>query len=295
MPSVAQKSIYETNKLAKRLRRQVGEAIADYKMIDEGDKVMVCLSGGKDSYTMLDMLLSLRSHAPIHFDIIAVNLDQKHPGFPEEILPEYLKSLNVPFHIIEQDTYSIVKRVVPEGKTMCGLCSRMRRGILYKTAKTLGVTKIALGHHREDILETFFLNMFHGGRLKAMPPKLKSDNGEHIVIRPLAYCKERDIVAHAEIKAFPIIPCDLCGSQDNLQRQVTKQMLLEWEKKHPGRLDTMFSALKKVSASHLLDPILYDFKGLSHDSIDDGEGDLAFDPDPSLNQSSISNVIKIEQ
>jgi tRNA 2-thiocytidine biosynthesis protein TtcA len=244
---------------------------------------------------MLDMLLSLRSHAPIHFDIIAVNLDQKHPGFPEDILPEYLKSRNVPFHIIEQDTYSIVKRVIPEGKTMCGLCSRMRRGILYKTAKTLGVTKIALGHHREDILETFFLNMFHGGRLKAMPPKLKSDNGEHIVIRPLAYCKERDIAAHAEIKAFPIIPCDLCGSQDNLQRQVTKQMLLEWEKKHPGRLDTMFSALKKVSASHLLDPILYDFKGLSHDSIDDGEGDLAFDPDPSLNQSSISNVLKMEQ
>ena len=228
MPSIAQKSIYETNKLAKRLRRQVGEAIADYDMIVDGDKVMVCLSGGKDSYTMLDMLLSLRSHAPIHFDIIAINLDQKHPGFPEEILPNYLKSLDVPFHIIEQDTYSIVKRVIPEGKTMCGLCSRMRRGILYKTANQLGVTKIALGHHREDILETFFLNMFHGGRLKAMPPKLKSDNGEHIVIRPLAYCKEKDIVAYAEIKQFPIIPCDLCGSQENLQRQVTKQMLLEW-------------------------------------------------------------------
>ena len=293
MPSVAQKSVYETNKLAKRLRRQVGEAIADYNMIVEGDKVMVCLSGGKDSYTMLDILLSLRSHAPIHFDIIAVNLDQKHPGFPEEILPDYLKSLDVPFHIIEQDTYSIVKRVIPEGKTMCGLCSRMRRGILYKTAKTLGATKIALGHHREDILETFFLNMFHGGRLKAMPPKLKSDNGEHIVIRPLAYCKEKDITAHAQIKAFPIIPCDLCGSQDNLQRQVTKQMLLEWEKKHPGRLDTMFSALKNVSASHLLDPVLYDFKGLSHDSSHEGEGDIAFDPDTSLNQSPTSNVIKI--
>lgn len=294
MPSVAQKSIYETNKLAKRLRRQVGEAIADYKMIDEGDKVMVCLSGGKDSYTMLDMLLSLRSHAPIHFDIIAINLDQKHPGFPEEILPNYLKSLDVPFHIIEQDTYSIVKRVIPEGKTMCGLCSRMRRGILYKTANQLGVTKIALGHHREDILETFFLNMFHGGRLKAMPPKLKSDNGEHIVIRPLAYCKEKDIVAYAEIKQFPIIPCDLCGSQENLQRQVTKQMLLEWDKKHPGRLDTMFSALKKVSASHLLDSELYDFKGLSIDVTDSGEGDIAFDPDPTLNQSPSSNVIKID-
>lgn len=293
MPSVAQKSIYETNKLAKRLRRQVGEAIADYQMIVDGDKVMVCLSGGKDSYTMLDMLLSLRSHAPIHFDIIAVNLDQKHPGFPEEILPNYLKSLDVPFHIIEQDTYSIVKRVIPEGKTMCGLCSRMRRGILYKTAKSLGITKIALGHHRDDILETFFLNMFHGGRLKAMPPKLKSDNGEHIVIRPLAYCKERDIAAHAEIKAFPIIPCDLCGSQDNLQRQVTKQMLLEWEKRHPGRLDTMFSALKKVSTSHLLDPTLYDFKGLTQDSIDDEGGDIAFDPDPFLNQPSTPNVVSI--
>ncbi|MFL2667518.1 MAG: tRNA 2-thiocytidine(32) synthetase TtcA [Burkholderiales bacterium] len=294
MPSIAQKSIYETNKLAKRLRRQVGEAIADYDMIVDGDKVMVCLSGGKDSYTMLDMLLSLRSHAPIHFDIIAINLDQKHPGFPEEILPNYLKSLDVPFHIIEQDTYSIVKRVIPEGKTMCGLCSRMRRGILYKTANRLGVTKIALGHHREDILETFFLNMFHGGRLKAMPPKLKSDNGEHIVIRPLAYCKEKDIVAYAEIKQFPIIPCDLCGSQENLQRQVTKQMLLEWDKKHPGRLDTMFSALKKVSASHLLDPELYDFKGLSIDVTDSGEGDIAFDPDPTLNQSPSSNVIKID-
>ena len=293
MPSVAQKSIYETNKLAKRLRRQVGEAIADYQMIVDGDKVMVCLSGGKDSYTMLDMLLSLRSHAPIHFDIIAVNLDQKHPGFPEEILPNYLKSLDVPFHIIEQDTYSIVKRVIPEGKTMCGLCSRMRRGILYKTAKSLGITKIALGHHRDDILETFFLNMFHGGRLKAMPPKLKSDNGEHIVIRPLAYCKERDIAAHAEIKVFPIIPCDLCGSQDNLQRQVTKQMLLEWEKRHPGRLDTMFSALKKVSTSHLLDPTLYDFKGLTQDSIDDEGGDIAFDPDPFLNQPSTPNVVSI--
>ena len=294
MPSIAQKSIYETNKLAKRLRRQVGEAIADYDMIVDGDKVMVCLSGGKDSYTMLDMLLSLRSHAPIHFDIIAINLDQKHPGFPEEILPNYLKSLDVPFHIIEQDTYSIVKRVIPEGKTMCGLCSRMRRGILYKTANRLGVTKIALGHHREDILETFFLNMFHGGRLKAMPPKLKSDNGEHIVIRPLAYCKEKDIVAYAEIKQFPIIPCDLCGSQENLQRQVTKQMLLEWDKKHPGRLDTMFSALKKVSASHLLDSELYDFKGLSIDVTDSGEGDIAFDPDPTLNQSPSSNVIKID-
>jgi tRNA 2-thiocytidine biosynthesis protein TtcA len=295
MPSATQKLIYENNKLVKRLRRQTGEAIADYDMIVDGDKVMVCLSGGKDSYTMLDLLLSLRSHAPIHFDIVAVNLDQKHPGFPEEILPNYLKSLDVAYHIVEQDTYSIVKRVIPEGKTMCGLCSRMRRGILYRTAKDLGATKIALGHHREDILETFFLNMFHGGRLKAMPPKLMSDNGEHIVIRPLAYCKEKDIAAYAEIKEFPIIPCDLCGSQDNLQRQVTKRMLQDWEKKHPGRLDTMFSALKKISPSHLLDSSLYDFKNLSKDIPEEGEGDTAFDPDPRLNQPTVSQVIELKR
>ena len=295
MPSTTQKLIYDNNKLAKRLRRQAGEAIADYEMIVEGDKVMVCLSGGKDSYTMLDLLLSLRRHAPIHFDIIAVNLDQKHPGFPKETLPNYLKSLDIAYHIVEQDTYSIVKRVIPEGKTMCGLCSRMRRGILYRTAKDLGATKIALGHHREDILETFFLNMFHGGRLKAMPPKLMSDNGEHIVIRPLAYCKEKDISAYAEIKKFPIIPCDLCGSQDNLQRQVTKRMLQDWEKKHPGRLDTMFSALKKISPSHLLDSNLYDFKTLSKDIPEDGEGDTAFDPDPLLNQPTVSQVIEFKR
>ena len=295
MPSTTQKLIYDNNKLAKRLRRQAGEAIADYEMIVEGDKVMVCLSGGKDSYTMLDLLLSLRRHAPIHFDIIAVNLDQKHPGFPKETLPNYLKSLDIAYHIVEQDTYSIVKRVIPEGKTMCGLCSRMRRGILYRTAKDLGATKIALGHHREDILETFFLNMFHGGRLKAMPPKLMSDNGEHIVIRPLAYCKEKDISAYAEIKKFPIIPCDLCGSQDNLQRQVTKRMLQDWEKKHPGRLDTMFSALKKISPSHLLDSNLYDFKTLSKAIPEDGEGDTAFDPDPLLNQPTVSQVIELKR
>ena len=295
MPSATQKLIYDNNKLVKRLRRQTGEAIADYDMIVEGDKIMVCLSGGKDSYTMLDLLLSLRSHAPIHFDIVAVNLDQKHPGFPEEILPNYLKSLGVAYHIVEQDTYSIVKRVIPEGKTMCGLCSRMRRGILYRTAKDLGATKIALGHHREDILETFFLNMFHGGRLKAMPPKLMSDNGEHIVIRPLAYCKEKDIAAYAEIKNFPIIPCDLCGSQDNLQRQVTKRMLQDWEKKHPGRLDTMFSALKKISPSHLLDSSLYDFKNLSKDIPEEARGDTAFDPDPLLNQTTVSQVIELKR
>jgi len=280
MVATLQKQTYENNKLAKRLRRQAGEAIADFKMIEAGDRIMACLSGGKDSYAMLDILLSLRDHAPIDFQIIAVNLDQKHPGFPAYILPEYLESIGVDYKIVDQDTYSIVKRVIPEGKTMCGLCSRLRRGILYRTAKELGATKIALGHHRDDILETFFLNLFHGGRLKAMPPKLRSDDGEHIVIRPMAYCKETDIAKFAELRAFPIIPCNLCGSQDNLQRQVLKQMLTEWTKKFPGRVDTMFSALQKVSPSHLLDAELYDFKELSKAQL--GEGDIAFDPDPSL-------------
>ncbi len=280
MVATLQKQTYENNKLAKRLRRQAGEAIADFKMIEAGDRIMACLSGGKDSYAMLDILLSLRDHAPIDFQIIAVNLDQKHPGFPAHILPEYLESIGVDYKIVDQDTYSIVKRVIPEGKTMCGLCSRLRRGILYRTAKELGATKIALGHHRDDILETFFLNLFHGGRLKAMPPKLRSDDGEHIVIRPMAYCKETDIAKFAELRAFPIIPCNLCGSQDNLQRQVLKQMLTEWTKKFPGRVDTMFSALQKVSPSHLLDAELYDFKELSKAQL--GEGGIAFDPDPSL-------------
>jgi len=280
MVTTLQKQTYENNKLAKRLRRQAGEAIADFKMIESGDRIMACLSGGKDSYAMLDILLSLRDHAPIDFQIIAVNLDQKHPGFPAHILPEYLESIGVDYKIVDQDTYSIVKRVIPEGKTMCGLCSRLRRGILYRTAKELGATKIALGHHRDDILETFFLNLFHGGRLKAMPPKLRSDDGEHIVIRPMAYCKETDIAKFAELRAFPIIPCNLCGSQENLQRQVLKQMLTEWTKKFPGRVDTMFSALQKVSPSHLLDAELYDFKELSKSHL--GEGDIAFDPDPSL-------------
>ena len=280
MVATLQKQTYENNKLAKRLRRQAGEAIADFKMIETGDRIMACLSGGKDSYAMLDILLSLRDHAPIDFQIIAVNLDQKHPGFPAHILPEYLESIGVDYKIVDQDTYSIVKRVIPEGKTMCGLCSRLRRGILYRTAKELGATKIALGHHRDDILETFFLNLFHGGRLKAMPPKLRSDDGEHIVIRPMAYCKETDIAKFAELRAFPIIPCNLCGSQENLQRQVLKQMLTEWTKKFPGRVDTMFSALQKVSPSHLLDAELYDFKELSKAQL--GEGDIAFDPDPSL-------------
>jgi len=272
-----QKQVYEGNKLAKRLRRQVGEAIADFDMIRAGDKVMVCLSGGKDSYALLDILLSLKQHAPIDFEIVAVNLDQKHPGFPAEVLPEYLTAVGVPFRIIEQDTYSVVKRVIPEGKTMCSLCSRLRRGALYRVAKEIGATRIALGHHRDDILETFFLNLFHGGRLKAMPPKLVSDDGAHIVIRPLAYCKEQDLEEYAKIRAFPIIPCNLCGSQENLQRQVVKDMMREWEKKFPGRLETMFASLQRVSPSHLLDARQFDFKNLKTQSDAYLDGDIAFD------------------
>ncbi len=238
---------------------------------------MVCLSGGKDSYALLDVLLSLRSHAPVDFDIVAVNLDQKHPGFPAEVLPDYLTSTGVPFRIIEQDTYSVVKRVIPEGKTMCSLCSRLRRGALYRAAKEIGATKIALGHHRDDILETFFLNLFHGGRLKAMPPKLVSDDGQHIVIRPLAYCKEPDLEEYAKLRAFPIIPCNLCGSQDNLQRQVVKNMLQEWERKFPGRLETMFASLQRTSPSHLLDPRQFDFANLKTQPEAYKDGDIAFD------------------
>lgn len=272
-----QKQVYEGNKLAKRLRRQVGEAIADFDMIRSGDKVMVCMSGGKDSYALLDVLLSLQRHAPIAFEIVAVNLDQKHPGFPAEVLPQYLTEIGVPFRIIEQDTYSVVKRVIPDGKTLCSLCSRLRRGALYRIAKEIGATRIALGHHRDDILETFFLNLFHGGRLKAMPPKLVSDDGAHIVIRPLAYCKEQDLELYAMIRAFPIIPCNLCGSQENLQRQVVKDMMREWEKKFPGRLETMFASLQRVSASHLLDPRHFDFKNLKTQSDAYLDGDIAFD------------------
>ena len=256
------KEAYEANKLAKRLRRLVGQAIDDYGMIGEGDKVMVCLSGGKDSYAMLDVLLHLKAHAPVAFDIVAVNLDQKQPGFPEHVLPAYLASRGVPYRIVEQDTYSVVKRVIPEGKTMCSLCSRLRRGALYRVAGELGATRIALGHHRGDILETFFLNLFHGGKLKAMPPKLVSDDGRHVVIRPLAYCEEPDLAAYAELRQFPIIPCTLCGSQENLQRRQVKAMLNEWEKAHPGRVETIFRSLQNVSASHLLDREIFDFRGL---------------------------------
>ena len=276
MPN-SQKQVYEDNKLAKRLRRQVGEAISDFEMIGDGDKVMVCLSGGKDSYAMLDVLLSLQQHAPVDFELVAVNLDQKHPGFPAHVLPDYLASRSVPFRIIEQDTYSVVKRVIPEGKTMCGLCSRMRRGILYRVASEIGATRIALGHHRDDILETFFLNLFHGGRLKAMPPKLVSDDGHHVVIRPLAYCREKDLENYAALKAFPIIPCNLCGSQDKLQRQVVKGMLRQWDKQTPGRLETMFAALQRISPSHLLDPAQFDFRGLEASGSASPDGDKAFD------------------
>jgi tRNA 2-thiocytidine biosynthesis protein TtcA len=253
------KADFESAKLAKRLRRLVGQAIADYAMIEAGDKVMVCLSGGKDSYGMLDVLMRLREKSPVPFELVAVNLDQRHPGFPEHVLPDYLTALGVDFRIEVQDTYSVVKRVIPEGKTMCGLCSRLRRGVLYRVAGEVGANKIALGHHRDDILETFFLNLFHGGALKAMPPKLVSDDGKHVVIRPMAYVEEADLEAYAALREFPIIPCDLCGSQEQLQRKQVKAMLREWEKKHPGRIDTIFGALTNVAPSHLLDRTLHDF------------------------------------
>ena len=269
----------EAAKLAKRLHRQVGQAIADFNMIEPGDKVMVCVSGGKDSFALLDILLSLHARAPVQFELVAVNLDQKQPGFPAEVLPDYLKSRGVPFHIENQDTYSIVKRVIPEGKTMCSLCSRLRRGILYRVADELGATKIALGHHRDDMLQTFFMNMFFGSRLKAMPPKLVSDDGRHIVIRPLAYVAETDLERWAARREFPIIPCTLCGSQDNLQRVQMKRMLREWERAHPGRLDNMFTALGKVVPSHLLDRKLYPFATLKTTGVPDKGGDKAFDDD----------------
>lgn len=253
------------NKLQKRLRRQTGEAVAAYNMIEEGDKIMVCLSGGKDSYAMLDILLYLQKVAPVRFELVAVNMDQKQPGFPEHVLPEYLNALGVEYHIIEKDTYSVVKEKIPEGKTTCSLCSRLRRGTLYTFADEIGATKMALGHHRDDIVETFFLNLFYGGTLKAMPPKLLSDDGRNVVIRPLAYCKESDIAEYAQMKGFPIIPCNLCGSQDNLQRQVVKGMLQEWEQRTPGRTEVMFRALQNVVPSQLADRNLFDFASLTMD------------------------------
>ena len=277
---LSEKQRYHFNKLQKRLRRLTGEAIADFGMIEDGDKVMVCLSGGKDSYTLLDILLSLRLNAPVHFDIVAVNLDQKQPGFPEQVLPDYLTARQVPFHIIEQDTYSIVKRVIPEGKTTCGLCSRLRRGLLYRHAAQHGITKIALGHHRDDIVHTLFLNLLFGGKLKAMPPKLVTDDGAHVVIRPLAYCSEGDIARFARGMAFPIIPCNLCGSQSNLQRQKIREMMADWDSRFPGRSESVFTALQNVVPSHLADRRLFDFSrisaGASLDTMDGG--DTVFDP-----------------
>lgn len=259
------KGKYDSDKRFKRLRRNVGKAIADYSMIKDGDRIMVCLSGGKDSYAMLDLLLSLQRRAPVEFELFAVNLDQKQPGFPERILPDYLEAIGVPYHVIERDTYSVVKRVIPEGRTTCGLCSRLRRGNLYSYAREHQFSKIALGHHLDDIVETFFLNLLHGGSLKAMPPKLKSDDGENIVIRPLAYCREHDLDKLAETRAYPIIPCSLCGSQPNLQRQAIKAMLRDWDARQPGRTDTIFKALTNVAPSQLCDVDLFDFAGLELD------------------------------
>ncbi len=273
------KQSFEQNKLAKRLRRNVGQAIFDFNMIEDGDRVMVCLSGGKDSFGLLDVLLYLQERAPISFELLAVNLDQKQPGFPAEVLPNYLRELGVPFHIEEQDTYSVVKRVLPPGKTTCSLCSRLRRGILYRVADEQKATKIALGHHRDDILETLFLNMFFGSKLKAMPPKLVSDDGKHVVIRPLAYCREQDLAAWAEARQFPIIPCDLCGSQEQLQRKQVKELLREWEKRFPGRVQNIFRSLQNVVPSHLADNRLFDFAGVKANGQPDPDGDLAFDPE----------------
>ncbi|MCH6584260.1 MAG: tRNA 2-thiocytidine(32) synthetase TtcA [Proteobacteria bacterium] len=277
MEAISRKEKYNVNILHKRLRRLVGSAIADFNMIEAGDRVMVCLSGGKDSYALLDILRSLQSHAPLQFELIAVNLDQKQPGFPKHVLPEYLTKISVPFRIVEQDTYSVVKRVITGGKTTCSLCSRLRRGVLYRVANEIGATRIALGHHRDDILETLFLNLFYGGKLKAMSPKLVSDDGRHIVIRPLVYCKEKDLAAYAEVEDFPIIPCNLCGSQKNLQRQVIKDMMRQWDKKFPGRLETMFTALRNVQPSHLVDNVLHDFQGLKVSTKPVVDGNTVFD------------------
>lgn len=274
----------QLTKLEKRLRRHVGQAIAQYNMIEDGDRIMVCLSGGKDSYALLSILMLLKESAPINFDLIAVNLDQKQPGFPEEVLPNYLESLGVDYKIVEEDTYAIVKEKIPEGKTTCSLCSRLRRALLYKAAKALGATKIALGHHRDDMIETMMLNMFYGGKLKAMPAKLVSDNGEHVVIRPLAFCKESELIQYAQLKAFPIIPCNLCGSQPNMQRQNIKKMLNEWSVNFPGRIESMFTAMQNIVPSHLCDNDLFDFKSINSDSGVINGGDTAFDQEAEFKQ-----------
>jgi tRNA 2-thiocytidine biosynthesis protein TtcA len=290
----AEKIALENNKLHKRLCRLVGQAIGDFNMIEDGDKVMVCLSGGKDSYALLDILMTLRERAPINFEIVAVNLDQKQPNFPADILPAYLDKLGIPYHIENQDTYSIVKRLIPEGKTTCSLCSRLRRGILYRVADELGCNKIALGHHRDDILETFFLNMFFGGKLKGMPAKLVSDDGKHMVIRPMAYVKEVDTERYAEVKGFPIIPCDLCGSQENLQRKQIKNLMREWEKKHPGRVDNIFSSLSTVVPSHLMDRDLFGFKDIKANGEANPLGDIAFDEEPCSTPGTLPGTIPLQ-
>ena len=276
----------ESNKLQKRLRRNVGKAVADYRMIEEGDRIMVCLSGGKDSYAMLDILMNLQKNAPIQFELVAVNLDQKQPGFPEQVLPNYLDTLDIEYHILEKDTYSIVTSKIPEGKTYCSLCSRLRRGTLYGFAEQIGATKVALGHHRDDIVETLFLNMFYQGKLKAMPPKLLSDDKRNVLIRPLAYCKESDLVALAELKQFPIIPCNLCGSQAGLQRNAVKEMLAQWERQFPGRIDAIFGAIKNVAPSQLADTSLFDFAGLTN-------GKLKIDQDESMGIESFIRAINV--
>jgi tRNA 2-thiocytidine biosynthesis protein TtcA len=296
------KAAHETNKLSKRLHRQVGQAIADFNMIEDGDKVMVCMSGGKDSYALLDILINLQQRAPIKFEMVAVNLDQKQPGFPEHILPEYLKSRGVPFHIENQDTYSIVKRIIPEGKTMCSLCSRLRRGALYRVAGELGATKVALGHHRDDMIQTMFMNMFFNSRMKGMPPKLASDDGKNIVIRPLAYVAETDLEKWAAHRQFPIIPCTLCGNQENLQRVQTKAMLRDWDKRFPGRIDNLFTAMGNIVPSHMMDRKLYPFTTLKTTGVPDTAGDRAFDEDddepcatPAPGSDDDGNVIKLHR
>ena len=280
------KAEFEANKLRKRLRRQVGQAIGDYGLIAPHDRVMVCVSGGKDSYGLLDILLSLKGRAPFPFEVIAMNLDQKQPGFPADVLPRYLEARGVPFRIVEQDTYSVVKRVIPDGGTLCSLCSRLRRGAIYRVAAEIGATKIALGHHRDDLLATFFLNLFFGGKLKTMPPKLVSDDGRHVVIRPLAYVRERDLARFAELNVFPIIPCNLCGSQEHLQRRQVTAMLREWEKRYPGRVDSVFGALARVAPSHLMDRALFDFGAVCAIGRAEPDGDIAFDVDPALERAT---------
>ena len=285
----------EQIKLEKRLCREVGKAILDFNMIEEGDKIMVCMSGGKDSYTLLDILRKLQKRAPVKFDIVAVNLDQKQPGFPEHILPEYFESIGVDYHIENQDTYSVVKRVVPEGKTTCGLCSRLRRAILYKVADQLGCTKVALGHHRDDIVQTMMLNLFYGGRMKGMPPKLVSDDGKHVVIRPLCYVPEKDTTRWAQYQNFPIIPCNLCGSQDGLQRVAIGEMLREWEKKFPGRIESMFRAMGHIVTTHMMDPQLHDFKGAKATGIADPNGDMAFDHEELPTMAALPGGMQVVQ